>query len=263
MKPLLLLGVACLLVLPIDVSSEDHICSLGFREDTEVIQGPETEVFCPATSLRRHDDGGYENAFCWRYMGNVSPDYGSWAECYESDYVCAIEFLFTQEYHSGETMDVYIWESDPEGNPPPGPDPGNVICYLPDVYPGTIAEWPEISAHNVEVCCYTGGAHFVGYWGNWPGDRDRDRCGWFVAVDEDGFYGFGEPCPRTKIAPGIGYETGWNHPNVHPIMADVVALGIREFAGPGDCGTSSAPDPDDPVPATAEPTTWGKIKALY
>jgi hypothetical protein len=149
-------------------------------------------------------------------------------------------------------MDVYVWDAIADGDPPPGPDPGNVICVVPDVSTGPIAFWPEISAHSVKVCCQPGGYHFVGYWGNWP----MATCGWFTAADEDGP---GEGCPRTKIAAGIGYPTGWHHPNIVPnVFENCKGLGIREFAGRGDCESSSAPDPDAP-----KKITWGSIKSLY
>jgi hypothetical protein len=260
MRTTLVLLFASLLLLTQDIPAEDPICSLEFREDTRII-GPRTdEIICPATSMRRHDDGTFENAFCWRFMGAVPPDYGSWAECYDSDMVCGIRFFFTQMYYNGQSMDVYVWDSAPGGAPPPGPDPGNVVCVIPGVYPGPIAEWPDISIHDVQVCCETGGPHFVGFWGDWLGGM---LCGWYVAVDHDGYYGFGDPCPRTKIAPDIGYEPGWHHPDIVPIMSDIKALGIREFAGPGDCETSSVSDPDGDGPDSGSEITWGRIKALY
>jgi hypothetical protein len=151
-------------------------------------------------------------------------------------------------------MDVYIWESAVGGNPPPGPDPGNVLCMIPGVSPGPVAFWPSISQHNIQICCETNGEHFAGFWG----DFQVGACGWFIASDEDG-PALGNP--RTKIAPGIGYPTGWQHPNVVPTFAGCKALGIRVFRGPGECElTSGTPDPDAPV---ARKTTWGTIKALY
>jgi hypothetical protein len=227
---------------------------LGFRQDTEIVESEDEEI-CPGTTLLQNDDGSFENGYAWRFSGVLPPEYGSWAECYDTDFVCGIQFLFTQDgYYIGQTMDVYVWESQAEGNPPPGPDPGNVICVLTDIEPGPIAFWPGISAHNVPVCCQTGGLHFVGFWPNWP----MQSSGWYVAADENG------PeigCPRTKIAPGHLYPTGWNHANV--VFPNSRNLGIREYSGPGNCPTSSAPDPDMNDPDTSKMTTWGQIKALY
>jgi hypothetical protein len=233
--------VGTYLLIPVCAVAEGT--DLGHRLDTEVIEGDE---FCTGATLLRNDDDHFENGYCWRFGGVVPPDYGSWAECYESDFVCGVQLLFTQigDYQS-ETMDVYVWESVADGNPPPGPDPGNVICVLTGVSPGPIAYWPEISTHNVQVCCEAGGVHFVGFWGNWPGTG----CPWFIAGDENGP---GTGCPRTKIAPGIGYPTGWQHPEVMPVADNVKDLGIREHAGLGDC-----------QPTPNETTTWGRIKSTY
>lgn len=217
---------------------------LGYNDQTEVLPHPDDQDFCPGASFLQNDDGTFENGYAWRYGGTVPPDYGSWAECYEADFVCGIQLMLTQTgYYIGQTMDVYVWESVPEGNPPPGPDPGNALCVLYDVSPGPIAFWPEISSHNIQVCCVTNGDHFVGYWPNWPGIG----TGWFIASDEDG-PGLG--CPRTKFAPGIGYPTGWGPPNLVPIFA-CKDLGIREFAGLGDC-----------QPTAVRSRTWGRIKSL-
>lgn len=257
MRSIPLLLMVCAVVMPQSATGESPATELGFRQDTEIIQGPETELFCPATTLRRHDDNSFENGYCWRFMGVVPPDYGSWAECYEAEYVCAIEFLFTHTgYYIGQTMDVYLWESVADGNPPPGPDPGNVICYLSDVPPGPMGLWPEVSKHDVEICCETNGLLFAGFWGRWPGAS----CAWFVASDEDGA---GGGCPRTKIAPDIGYEPGWHHPDIVPTFENVKALGIRILAGRGDCTTSSVPDPDEVGIRGDRKTTWGAIKSLY
>lgn len=225
-----------------DAGGED----LGFRTDTEVHWPAEDEDICPGTGLLQHDSDSFTNGYCWRGNGVVPPDYGSWAERYGAEFVCGVQLLFTQMGNfTGQTMDVYLWESNQVGDPFPGPDPGNVICALPGINPGPIAIWPEISVHEIPVCCRTGGPHFIGFWGDWPGATS----GWFVAADETGD---GAGTPRTKIAPGIGYPTGWQHPSAHPAFANCRDLGIREFAGFGGC---------PPTPATR--TTWGRIKSLY
>jgi hypothetical protein len=239
--------LACFVSLSIAPSNGDELSeALGFRTDTVVLPNTGEGDFCPGTVLQQHDDDSFENGYAWRFAGVVPPDYGSWAECYESDFVCGVEFLLTQTgYYVGQTMDVYVWEWDDDGNPPPGPDPGNVICMLTGVAPGPIAMWPEISVHDIRVCCPTGGAHFVGYWPNWPGAP----AAWYVASDENGP---GGGCPRMKIAPGIGYPTGWSELDIMPTFEDCKALGIREYAGLGDCQATPT-----------EKTTWGSIKALH
>jgi hypothetical protein len=237
-------ALLCLMVFYVGARAEGPAMELGYLTDTEVI-GADGEI-CPGAVLQQHDDGDFENGYTWTFGGVVPPDYGSFAECYSADFVCAVEFLFTQSgFYTGQTMDVYVWDWLDEGDPPPGPDPGNVICMLAGVAPGPISFWPEISTHRVQVCCETGGDHFVGYWGEWPGEVER----WFIVADENGP---GGGCPRTKIAPGIGYPTGWVAVTVVPSFDDCRALGIREWAGLGDC-----------QPTLVEQTTWGRIKALY
>jgi hypothetical protein len=211
----------------------------GYHPGTEVIGGDgET---CPGAELVANDDGSMENGYAWGGINGVQPpDYGSWAECYDADYVCGVQFLFTTlpQYFHGQNMDVYVWSVDSD-------NPGNVMCLVPDVVPEPPALWPEISTHDVQVCCATGGPHFVGFWGDWPGLT----FAWFIASDETGP---GDGCPRTKISPGIGHPTGWQHPGVVPLFGGCRDLGIREHAGVGDC---------EPTPTPA--MTWGHIKALY
>ncbi|MBD3335609.1 MAG: hypothetical protein GF355_08835 [Candidatus Eisenbacteria bacterium] len=194
----------------------------------------------------RNDDGSFENAYAWSGGGVIPPEYGAFAECYTGDFVCGVQFGFTQiGYYENYTMDVYVWDSNVEGNPPPGPDPGNVLCRLAGVDPGAPAYWPEVSTHDVQVCCAVDGEHFVGFWGDWPGELES----WYIAADENG------PelgCPRTKIRPEMGYPTGWNHPNIIALFSQCKNLGIREYSGLGDCS-----------PTATQATTWGRIKSFY
>lgn len=239
----LLISMMGLVLAPLGASAEPE--SLGYNDQTEIVPNPGDQDFCPGTVFLQNDDGTFENAYAWRFGGVVPPDYGSWAECYDADFVCGVEFMLTQTgYYIGQDMDVYVWESDPDGSPPPGPDPGNVICVISGVLPGPVAIWPEISTHEIQVCCVAGGEHFVGYWPNWPGSF----AGWYIASDENG-PGLG--CPRMKVAPGIGYPTGWHHPSLSPVF-DCKDLGIREYSGLGDC-----------EPTAKQSTTWGRIKSLY
>lgn len=241
----LLFLVAGLVLVPPAVLA-DPAESLGYNDQTQIIPDAGDGEFCPGTVLLRNDDDTFENGYAWRFAGVVEPDYGAWAECYESDFVCGVEYMLTQTgYYIGQTMDVYVWGWDPEGSPPPGPDPGNVLCVLNGVSPGPVAFWPDISSHDIRVCCVTNGFHFIGYWPRWPGEGP----GWFIAVDEDG-PGLG--CPRSKMAPGIGYPTGWNHPNLVGTFAGCKALGLREYSGQGDC-----------EPTARQATSWGRIKSIY
>jgi hypothetical protein len=217
--------------------------STGFNEDTTILGGDGD--FCAGAVLQQNDDGIFENAYAWGSSGVQPPDYGAWAECYDAEFVCGVEFAFTTiGYGAGQTMDVYVWEDD--GAPPPDNNPGAVICVISGVDPGEVGFWPTFSLHDVRVCCDTGGDHFVGFWGDWPGNPSPP---WFIGADEEGS---GHGCPRTKFAPGIGYPTGWGDAGEAPTFAGAEAIGIREFAGVGDC---------EPTPA--QRSTWGRIKALY
>lgn len=217
---------------------------LGFDPNTIIIADENDGDFCAGADLLQNDDGGLECAYAWRFQGVQAPDYGAWAECYDSDFVCGIQFFFTQlGYYEGETMDVYVWEDD--GVPPPDNNPGNILCAVMNVDPGPPSMWPFFTTHEVHVCCLAGGAHFVGFWGNWPGED----AAWFVGTDCNPGEG---GCPRTKIAPGIGYPTGWADTHDIPPFNNIKDLGIREYAGIGDC-----------PPTPAQGKTWGRIKALY
>ncbi|MBD3336641.1 MAG: hypothetical protein GF355_14105 [Candidatus Eisenbacteria bacterium] len=225
--------------------------SLGYHDGTVVVPGAMEEI-CPGATLQQRDDGSFENGYWWCYGGIMEPDYGSWAQCFSDDFVCGIQFILTQVgTYEGQTMDVYVWDRSSDGTPP-DPKPGNVLWVLHDLDPGPPAFWPEVSEHNVQVCCIPGGDHFIGFWPNSPGDC----TGWYIAADENGP---GGSAARTKVAPGIGLPTGWHAPNsLGAPFDDCQALGMREFTGYGDCEAASVPEEGEIVPQT-----WGAIKQLY
>lgn len=200
---------------------------------------PAQEI-CPETSLLQNDDGTFDNAYCWSYTGIEPPEHGAWAECYDSDFVCGVQFVFTQVGdYDGQSMDVYVWEE-------AGGIPGNALCLLSGIQPGPPAIWPDFSEHDVQVCCVTGGPHFVGFRGYWVGAE----CAWYLAADEDGFPG----CPLTFNALFDHYPHGWHHPGdmKPPIWGGCQSLGIREYSGVGDC---------EPNPTGV--STWGRIKSMF
>ncbi|MBD3334955.1 MAG: hypothetical protein GF355_05515 [Candidatus Eisenbacteria bacterium] len=215
---------------------------LGPNPGTSIAPEP-TETICEGATLIAHDDGSFENAVNWQEEGVTGgPDYyGSWAQHFDSDYVCGARFYLTQlEGFDGAAMTVFVWEATV------APNPGNVLCVIPGVTPPPPAQWPELSAFDVVICCPVEGSHFVGLWPDWPGATAQ----WFLGANESGL-SFGEP--RTKIAPGQTEESGWQHPGIWEPFSDIRNLGIREYAGMGiDCDAS---------PAAA--TSWGAIKALY
>lgn len=169
--------------------------------------------------LLMNADETYENGYAWQYGGIAAPYFGAFAECYTTiGPVCGAAFDFTGiGYQSGQTMDVYAWESD-------GAEPGAVACVTVGVDPGPVAFWPALSRHVVElVGCPTSAEVWIGYWGNWP----NDVSGWFVGADSNGFGG----CPSTNIAAGIGYPTGWQ--DVSVVWGPTQALGIGALFGGG------------------------------
>ncbi|MEZ4647654.1 MAG: hypothetical protein R3E97_02515 [Candidatus Eisenbacteria bacterium] len=183
-------------------------------------------------------DGTYENGYAWQYGGIVAPQYGAFAEKYDSVglMVCSIVMDLTQVGNDvGQTCDLYAWED-------AGGLPGLVLGVATGYNPSTIAFWPSLSRHTGAITaeCSSSSATWVGYWANWP----NAVAGWYVGADQDGFGGY----PYTNIAPGIGYPTGWN--NVSIVWGPTQAIGL---------GAEFVTCPDVPI----ENKTWGQIKSLY
>jgi len=192
---------------------------------------------CPGSSLLCNDDGTFEiNGCAWVDGGVVPPYYGAFAEGFTgTGVVCGMQFAFTTlpGYQTGQLMDAYVWGSD-------GANPTTVLGVTVGIDPGPIAIWHNVSIHDVDVNdVAVNGPFFVGFWGNWPG---AEQPGWWVAADFDSA---GQP--RTDVAPGLGYPTGWQNAN----MFDG---GIRSL---GICAYLSQPG----VPV--QTSTWGRIKSLY
>jgi hypothetical protein len=230
-----IVAVFALVGVTVSANAADIYGETGFSRNTTIVGGPYPDQ---DEMLMCNDDGGFENGYCWQYGGCVEPYYGAWAEQYFDKWVIvALHLGLTQAGGDiGQTLDAYVWEDDG------GDNPGNVLYMEADIDPGPIAFWPSISMHKIYFINppWVFVHWWVGWWGNWPGVG----CGWYVAADEDGFGGY----PRTNIAPGIGYPTGWQHPNVVPTFGGCQALGICVWV----------------IPSTAtETTTWGQIKALY
>jgi hypothetical protein len=205
-----------------------------------VVEDPTPDDICPGSPLLTNDDGSYENGYAWAYGGVVTPYYGAWAEGFNSvqGTICGMRFALTQVgSQDGYLLDAYVWNAS-------GTSPGNVLSVTTGVNPGTIGFWPNITQHDVDIPDVPVPTNFfVGWWGNWIGVGN----GWYVASDENGF---GGGLPRTNIAPGIGFPTGWNHPNV-----------VSTFAGCQDLGIAVYGIGGPPIPT--EQTTWGSIKSLF
>ncbi len=200
--------------------------------------GPRTNP-CSGSTLLLNADGSYENGFTWWYGGEVAPYYGAFAEGYDATgSCCGQQWAITTEsgMYQGQKADAYIWNSD-------GCNPTSVINVDYGLSVSTPAIWPSFTLADINTTDEVlAGNFFVGYWGEWPGAI----AGWFIGADLDGFGGM----PRTNIAPGIGYPTGWS--NVSVIWGPTQAIGIGAYILTG---------PPPPVPVSIQ--TWGRIKSLY
>jgi hypothetical protein len=224
----------------------DNAVSTGAGQGI-VIDNPTPDDICPASELLSNDDGSYENGYAWAYAGEAVPYYGAWAEGFDYDTynICGMKFGLTQTGNQdGWLMDVYVWDHS-------GANPDYVLDVTTGVNPGTVATWPSISQHDVDIqdVWLNTDRFFVGWWGDWVDTAN----GWYVASDENGF---GGGLPRTNIAPGVGFPTGWNHPNVVSTFAGCMDLAIGVYVGGGEI---PPPDPPNPV----RPSSWGSLKALF
>lgn len=238
MKPkALILALGALIAWGSHARSEEPIGKV--YNGSELVHGTlESQGDGACGELLFNADGTYENGYCWRNGGIVWPYFGAFAECYSSAdgvEVCAVVLDLTQVgTYFGQTSDIYVWAD-------AGGEPGNVICFRPDVDPGAPAFWPSVSRHTLllEGCCVSGD-FWAGYWSNWP----LAGCGYFIAADLDGPGG----CPYTNIAHGIGFPSGWQ--DVSVAWGPTAAVGI---------GTEI--HPCSPTPNRT--SSWGRVKDLY
>lgn len=217
-----------------EAASEATHHSIGPGHGTVVASDRENP--CPGSELLVNADGSYESGYIWQYGGVLRPYFGAFAEGYTAvGTVCGISYKLTSIQHQmlHDPMDCYLWASD-------GVDPLHVLAVVYDFFQGTAAIWPNISTHDADIPdTDVAGAFFVGFWPIWPGSWAT----WYVAADLDGPGGM----PRTHIAPGIGYPSGWQDPSV--VWGPTQAMGIDAYVLP-------AP------PTTVQHTTWGWIKML-
>jgi len=216
-----------------DAALAADIGSLGYREDTVIIDDERDE--CVGT-LVYHHDYSFENGYCWGYGGLVPPYYGALAEGFDLGAVtveCG-NFWFTGiGYMYPDPTDIYVWDGGVDG-PPSG-----VLCMVPGVIGVNVGYWPDCNENNIEIGCCVSGDFAVGYWQPlWAG-----VCPFYCCADENGPGGH----PWTCIAPGIGYPSGWQNPDV--VWPDCVSLGIGATIIEG--------------PSPAESRTWGAVKALF
>ena len=186
--------------------------------------------------LQSNADGTYENAYTWSSSAVSPPDYGAFAESFSGQAtICAVVVDLTtlEGFHNGQTLDAYAWED-------AGGEPGAVVSLVTGVDPGFIGIWPTVSRLEISIDgSPTGDTWWVGVWNAWPGAEDP---GWWIAADQDGPGG----TPLTKIAPDLGYPTGWQDVNVVWPSTRAMGIGVESIV--------------------ATPTrmgSWGGVKSLF
>lgn len=191
-------------------------------------------------SLVFHTDSSYENGYAWRYGGVQPPDYGAFAECIDGPAkLCSVVADLTRINDLGlRPVDVFVYGDD-------GGIPGAVLASYPGNDPGPIGFWPSVTRHVFPVTVECLGVDAPIYVAVYDSEASFGISSYFVGADLDGP---GGGCTLTKIAPGIGYPTGWQ--NVSIVWGPTQALGL---------GAEIVPC--DPVPVLE--TSWGRIKTLY
>jgi len=184
-----------------------------------------------------HSDETYESAYAWFGYGCQPPDFGSFAERYETSarLLAVVLDLTGSWYFRVGRADVYVWADD-------GGVPGEVLALEPDVLLGVLPYWPSVDRFFVELTeslCVED-VWWVGFWGRWP---LFDAYFW-VGADLDGP---GGGAPMTKIAPGLEWPEGWQDVAVR--FGPTAALGIGAEV--------------EELPSPAESATWGAIKRLF
>jgi hypothetical protein len=206
--------------------------SLGHHEQG-IAQSHERD--CLGVLVYNHDSS-FEYAYCWDTDGCIPPYYGAFAEAFDVGAAvveCGLYWLTEIGYMPTAIVDVYIWQGGITG------PPGDVLFMEPDVNLGGMGAWPQYTLCEAPIGCCVDGEFSVGLWA----DFSLEYCLWYVCSDESGDEGH----PWTHIAPGIGYPTGWQHPNV--VFPNCVSMGI------------GATVIEDPSPVGSR--TWGAIKALF
>lgn len=207
--------------------------------------GSDTDPCAPAATVVQNHDGTTENAFTWQLQGVVAPDYGAFAEGYTAAQlpapnVCGVELYLTRwgSMTGSGTVDLYVWEYDVAMD-----NPGNVLAQAAGVSISGVAMWPTVSTLDYAVPNATIPVDgvFVGYW---PGSFAGVLANFGCAMDQNGVGG----APRTNIAPGIGYPTGWNNPSVAGYALQAFGLG---------------PWVNTVGPIPVQDSSWGQIKNLY
>jgi hypothetical protein len=184
-----------------------------------------------------HSDETYESAYAWSFDGVLTPDYGAFAERYETQRLLISIVLDVTSAGIWITprLDAYVWDDN-------GGLPGGVLAIIPDVILSGIPYWPEVRRFLVELpehACVES-VWWVGFWGNWP----ESEPGFYIGA---ALNGPGGGRPMTKIAPGLEWPEGWQDVSVR--WGPTSALGIGAEV--------------EESPSPVESKTWGEIKSLF
>jgi len=228
-----MIRVVLLLMLATSSAVASDAVFLGQSDETTIV-GPGTDA-CASGVLVHNHDGSFENGYTWQYGGVMRPYYGAFGEGYSlgtGTVACGAFWLTTLVGSWPAASDCYVWQ----GGVPS--QPGTVLGVVTDVVFYSIPCWPMVGQCDVDMNIAVTGPFTIGIWGNWPGAVAE----YFVAADENGPDGY----PWTRIAPGIGYPSGWQ-PVPH-VWTNAKSMG---------CGVYF----EQSTPAGGE--TWGAVKALY
>lgn len=211
---------------------------IGCSGNTVLPDGSDRECTCP---FLYNGDGTFEGALSWQGFGCQPPYYGAYAEGFDVEGAvidCIVLWLTQDGSYDEATLDAYVWAG---GAPCPENLPAEVLAVIPGIGDLTIPLHPELGPTVVEFgSVLVDGPFAIGGWGNWPGDPLQ----WYYGTDMDGPPG----CAWTCVAPGMGYQTGWQHPSeVSPFDVRSMAFGVSFLDGPS------------PV----ESPTWGQIKTMF
>ncbi len=149
-----------------------------------------------------NDDGTPEAAYSWQYGGlsSCAGYYGAFAEEYTGSSVCGIDLtLSAPAFLWSATCDLFVWADGFYG-------PGSVLQIVHDAPVPGIPAAPNCEDYALTIpatAIPSGPANFwVGYWPTFVGPAT-----YYVAADEGTAPSKG--FPFFKVAPGIGYPTGW------------------------------------------------------
>lgn len=239
-------SICVVLILSLAVWPAHAQQSLGFNDETVIVSTLQEDC---ADSLYVNHDHSLENGYTWSYAGCLPPYYGAFGEAFDlgPGVVHCGAYWLTEigDFHD-QTADCYVWEGGITG------EPGAVLAMTPAVLFDNIPFWPQVGQNDAEIDAAVDGEFTVGLWGNWV----VQQAAWYCGADENGDPGN----PWTCIAPGIGWPTGWHHPNVvAPAFEDCRSMGIGVYFGRDPASVDELPR-DGQTPTSS---TWGQIKTVF